>query len=115
MRNPQYHQKCRLRSSSQRLEVSRFKNRNPVAFSSERGCVKAGRSVSVLESPTFEEVVEYSADAIANDGAAYRFKEPYHKIQKYHLPSVSRNGIHGGDSDILQRRKNFINKKLPTD
>ena len=63
------------------------------------------------ESPTFKEEVEHAVDAIANDGATYVFKKPIQKIQSSHLPSVSRNGIHGGDMGILQRRKSFFNEK----
>ena len=68
----------------------------------------------MLESTPFEEEVEHAVDAIANDGATYVFKKPIQKIQSSHLPSVSRNGIHGGDERILQWRKNFFNKKTVT-
>ena len=62
----------------------------------------------VLESTPLEEEVEHTVDAITDDGATYRFKEPYYKIQRSHLPSVSREGIFGDDKCDYTAEKIFI-------
>ena len=45
-------------------------------------------TLKVLESPTLENVVEHTVDAIADDGAAYNLKDPDYKLHLYHLPVV---------------------------